>query len=208
MVTVALNPSSLEFPPGDPCCRFPGISTPGDVDSYIGALSGYFHREPYSSWLGFYDEALQGIGVSYYGALSGTALHTDIGSPLATDPTWSRLDRDMTSSLEADGRPLWHELAGYLQPDVVLWSTARRHLDLIEFRGLADWEPLIAFTHKKDGTPRKAPFKAMSRTYKLSGGKRSLFLFAPAQVKPIGALSHPQKRRLGVAIVERYRRGI
>ena len=78
VVTVALNPSRLEFPPGDPFLRFPGISTRGEVDSYIGALGGYFHREPYRSWFGFYDEALQGVGVSYYGAPSGTALHTDV----------------------------------------------------------------------------------------------------------------------------------
>ena len=114
----------------------------------------------------------------------------------------------MTSALQADGRPLWHELAEYLQPDVVFWSTARRQVDQITFRGQADWDPLITFTHRKDGALRRTPFRAMSRTYELSGGKRSLFVFAPAQVKPIGDLSHLQKRQLGAAMVERYRRGI
>ena len=148
------------------------------------------------------------MGTSYFGASDGTALHTDIGSPLPTDPTWSRLGPDVTAALQADGQPLWHRLTNYLEPGIVLWSTARHWLDLIEFDGLGQWRTLIEFTRKQDGTLRKRSFTAMSRSYGLSGGRRSLFVFAPAQVKPLGDLSHPQKRELGEAILERYRRGI
>ena len=49
---------------------------------------------------------------SYYLGEASTALHTDICSPVATDPTWSRLSESDRTTLEADGGPLWHALLG------------------------------------------------------------------------------------------------
>jgi hypothetical protein len=194
VLTVALNPSDHEFPASEPFLRFPGAEASERADSYVAALSGYFGREPYWSWFAFYEEALRGMGVSYCGAPDGTALHTDVGSPLPTEPTWSKLGQETTSVLQAGGQPLWHRLTDYLEPDIVLWSTAHHWLDLIEFDGLGEWRTLIEFTRKQDGTPRQTPVRALSRIYGLSGGKRSLFVFAPAQIKPLGELSHVQKR--------------
>jgi hypothetical protein len=201
VITVALNPSRLEFPSTDPLARFPRAD---ERDRYVAALSGYFQDNPYASWFAFYEEALQGMGVSYYGGSNGTALHTDVGSPLATDPTWSKLDSNVTVRLESTGRPLWHRLVNYLQPDVVLWSTARRWLDFIELDPLSEWRPVAVFDRKKDGTDRKTPVRILTRRYALGSGKEALFAFGPAQVKPLGDITHEQKREAGAAIREAH----
>jgi hypothetical protein len=113
---------------------------PGASD-YISALSAYFTVSPYRSWFDFYEHALNGLGASYYGAADATALHTDIGSCLATSPSWSDLPGLVKERLAVDGISMWHRLAVHLRPDVILWSTARQWLDVIEFEPLTQWRP-------------------------------------------------------------------
>jgi hypothetical protein len=57
-------------------------------------------------------------------------LHTDIASPVATTPTWSEL-RALQGPLEREGWQLWRELVEVLQPELIIVSTARRHLQAI-----------------------------------------------------------------------------
>ena len=159
------------------------------------------------SWFNFYNEALRGMGTSYFDdAPQNVALHTDVGSPLATDPTWSKLPADISAALLDQGQLLWHDLVRYLRPHIVLWSTARRLLGLVDLPATSEWRDLVSFPRRKDGTLRRKPFVAQARSYLLPSGERPLFVFAPAQVKPLGDLSHPQKRELGAAILEAYRR--
>ena len=98
IITVALNPSRREFPEGDRFARFPkAVSVyPGILDGlgredYGAALNDYFRQRPYRSWFPWFDKVLRGMEASYYDGEVNTALHTDLCSPLATDPTWSRL---------------------------------------------------------------------------------------------------------------------
>ena len=121
VATVALNPSRREFPAADPFKRFPGAESPDDA-SYLRSLFGYFRTAPYVSWFDFYEQALLGIGTSYYGNSDAVALHTDIGSVLATDPTWSGLDAPIREQLAQAGVPLWHRLVEHLKPNILLWS--------------------------------------------------------------------------------------
>jgi hypothetical protein len=53
---------------------------------------------------------LNGIGASYYPGRDNVALHTDLCSPVATDPTWSGLGWALRSRLIEGGRPLWQNL--------------------------------------------------------------------------------------------------
>ena len=69
------------------------------------------------------------MGAGYYHGRTSTVLHTDICSPIATDPTWSQLGAADRRVLLDDGRTLWHELLAALQPNVVLLSVAKSHLD-------------------------------------------------------------------------------
>jgi hypothetical protein len=100
VVTVGLNPSRVEFPQADRFLRFPSardLSLSVDPSkrrpAFIRALDDYFRLEPYRPWFdrGF-ERVLNGMATSYYQGQPSTALHTDLFSPLATDPTWSGLD--------------------------------------------------------------------------------------------------------------------
>ena len=116
VITVALNPSNREFPEPAPFSRFKkcaGSRVPVLKD-YISALNSSFRVSPYRSWFDSYEQALNGVGASYYGGAKATALHTDIASCLATTPTWSRLSEAVRQRLRPDGISLWHNLVTYL----------------------------------------------------------------------------------------------
>ena len=80
---------------------------------------------------------LNGLGASFYEGKPSTALHTDICSPVATDPTWSGLDWGEQKALEKEGGPLWHGLLEVLRPQVVTLSVASHHLSRIQFNVLS-----------------------------------------------------------------------
>ena len=107
-LTVGLNPSSHEFPADSPFQRFPlarGIPA-SDTDCYLNSLSAYFRAYPYRDWFSAFEPTLNGLGVSYYEGQPSTALHTDICSPVATDPTWSNLNEETRKELATYGVPL------------------------------------------------------------------------------------------------------
>ena len=201
-LTVGLNPSLVEFPTNNPFERFPlaeGITTQ-DRYGYLKALSAYFHTSPYRSWFRHFEPLLNGLGASYYPGEPSTVLHTDICSPVATDPTWSRLDDAERKLLESDGGPLWHDLLRALHPQVVVISVARGHLSRIEFDSLNEWGDLHIFDQKANGDARKPPYLVRARRY-MVGGTPSLFVFCPASRSPI-AIGNDQKRELGATILE------
>lgn len=92
------------------------------------------------------------MGTSYYEGGASTALHTDICSPVATDPTWSRLDKSARAILEADGVPLWHMLLEALRPQIVALSVAQAHLERFAFAPMTDWNVVHAFERTAEGT--------------------------------------------------------
>ena len=91
IATVGLNPSDVEFPSSDPFARFPN-SNEDNIHAYLDGLNEYFDHNPYRTWFGSYKSVLIGAGSSYYSnaaTIRNRALHTDLGSCLATAPTWS-----------------------------------------------------------------------------------------------------------------------
>ena len=207
VATVALNPSRAEFPPEAPFLRFPAAGSP-EESSYLSSLFAYFQTAPYRSWFGFYEQALLGMGSSYYGDSDAVALHTDIGSVLATDPTWSGLGDSIREQLAEDGVPLWHRLIECIEPNILLWSTARKWLERIRFRPLTEWEQIKVFDSTKDGRRRGRPVRLEARWYSLSTGVSLLVAYAPASQKPLASLSHAQKREAGRIVGEYWSRGI
>ena len=209
VLTVGLNPSRLEFPASRPFSRFPLCegSNGREPGRYIEALSSYFRTCPYRSWFSAFEPLLNGLGTSYYTGDTSTAIHTDICSPVATDPTWSRLGEADQSILEADGGPLWHMLLKALKPQVVVLSVAKRHLERIEFESLDNsWNVIHTFDRAASGAPRLRPYELRARWYDVGGGP-SLLAFGPAAQTPFGLVSDIQKHKIGAIALEAYRSG-
>ena len=208
VLTVGLNPSLHEFPADSPFRRFPlaegvTVSEPG---RYLDALSAYFRTEPYRGWFSAFGPLLNGLEASYYEGQASTVLHTDICSPVATNPTWSGLDPSVQKYLERDGNPLWHSLLRVLRPQMVIISVACRHLSHIRFKALGEWRILRKFERTQAGAPRKHPVAISTRRYDI-GGEPSLLVFLPAAQKPLGRLGSIQKREAGVIALEELHRG-
>ena len=209
VLTVGLNPSLHEFPDGEPFQRFPLAGDSGDREPgrYLDAKSAYFRTDPYRSWFGAFEPLLNGAGSSYYESeAASTAVHTDICSPVATNPTWSQLGRAEQAALEADGGPLWHMLLKVLQPQIVALSVARKHLRRIEFAPVSEWETVHVFKRTRSGAPRRRPYKVLARWYDV-GDERSLFIFGQAAQTPFGLLSDTGKRETGAIALKEYRDG-
>ena len=208
ILTVGLNSSRHEFPADFPFRRFPLAEavTASDSDCYLNALSAYFSTDPYRGWFSAFEPLLNGLEASYYGGQPSTALHTDICSPVATDPTWSSLGRDEQKALEKDGGPLWHALLRVLRPQIVALSVARRHLSRIQYDPLNGWKVVHVFDETGAGAPRNQPVRISARWCVISG-EPTLLLFGPAAQKPLGRLGSIQKREAGAIALEVFRRG-
>lgn len=206
VVTVGLNPSLVEFPASRPFRRFPlaaATADDGDHSSYVESLSAYFRSDPYRKWFGSFEWLLNGMGASYYDGETSTVLHTDICSPVATDPTWRYLSEADRALLVAGGTPLWHELLEVLQPDVVVLSVARSHLARIMFEPLAPWELIHRFDYTGGGELRSRPYEADGCWYVVCG-EPSLFVFCPAYQTPLGSITKNQRRELGSIVTDTY----
>ena len=197
IITVGLNPSRVEFPAADRFERFPAAreinpASPA-LDWYLRALHDYFRERPYNAWFRpAFEPILNGLGASYYDGAASTALHTDICSPLATDPTWTRL-RDGRAALEATGIELWHRLVERLAPDVILISVARQHLEKIRFPRLDEWQTLHT-------VERTNPFPVQAIRLEVTPGKTTLLVFGRAANHPFGTVSAKDKRLIGVSV--------
>jgi hypothetical protein len=203
IVTVGLNPSRLEFPEGEPFARFPtaehlqgATRSPAFYDKYVEALNEYFCSDPYTAWFDTFEPLLGGFGCSFRPGSRNTALHTDLCSPLATDPTWSRLSNEQRATLEQGGVTLWHRLIVHLQPQVILISVAGRHLLKSRFAPLSDWRTI----HKLE---RHNPYEFRHRLVRLGSGGQSHLIFGQAAQKPFGTISNADKSNIGRLLAER-----
>jgi hypothetical protein len=205
IITLGLNPSRSEFPDDNRFLRFgkarniyPQILDGIFYDEYLEALNGYFQNppnRPYGHWFNSFEPLLNGLDCSYYGQAQNTALHTDLCSPLATDPTWSRLDRDTRSMLIDSGTILWHRLVKQLSPDLIIASIARRHLDRIAFPWVGDWR--VVHT-----VERANPYHVQVRRLRVIEGKDTHLVFGRAANTPFGTISNMDKQKTGIAIKE------
>ncbi len=199
IITVGLNPSNAEFPDSGPWSRFPEASelrrarSPADHARYVAALSGYFREDPYRSWFSSYSPLLEAMNASFYDGALNTAVHTDICSPVATNPTWSRLAPLPRSVLISPGRALWHDLVRYLRPHVILVSVAREHLDSITFVAAGEWQVLLE-------VHRVHPYAALYRRCSINESDSALVVFGRAAQTPFGLVGASNKRLIGAAV--------
>ena len=206
VLTVGLNPSRHEFPEHEPFHRFPLAGGPcGRTPSRcLEAMSACFRTHACRGWFSSFERLLNGMDASDCEGRRSTALHTDICSPVATNPAWHRLHNADREALVRDGYPLWHMLMEKLRPQIVALSIARSYLEDIAFDGLTEWEVLHSVRHKADGSLRRRPYDVQARWYNPSG-ERSLFVFGAAAQTPFGTLSGCERQKAGSAILEAWR---
>lgn len=199
IATVGLNPSREEFPSADPWRRFPeGESLdPANLDgsAYLRALNRYFSagRKPYMRWFGMaFGAVLHGLDASYVEGSANIAVHTDLCSPVATDPTWSGLSSRDHQALNG-GYALWHELIRLLRPHVILMSVAERHLEKVTF----PYEGECEAVHVID---RAKPY--VFRARRLLAPAPCLLVWGRAAQLPFGSVSAVDKEAAGAAIKE------
>ncbi len=138
---------------------------------------------------------LRGLDASYQADMTNTALHTDLCSPVATDPTWSGLTRHDHAQLAA-GYELWHELVYVLRPHVMLMSVAERHLDKVTFTATSPWTPICE-------VDRARPYEFRAR--RVLTPEPSLLVWGRAAQLPFGSVSNLEKQAAGAAIKEHLR---
>lgn len=193
IVTVGLNPSVNEFPATSPLFRFPALTTYNAEQSNVaryGALQAayeaYFDNDPYMRWFGNLERVLEGFSASFCKRMGRTALHTDILSPIATSPTWSRLKKSDQSQLLTFGVPLWHKLIDHLQPHLLVVSVARDHFNRISF-------PSYGTKLCRVVLGGKSRYPIVAQTIQLvSGQLTDVIYMTPAQL-PFGFLSDIEK---------------
>jgi hypothetical protein len=202
VITLGLNPSRDEFPEHDRFSRFgaarniyPQILEGDFYSEYLQALSGYFRRPPNDpyEWFKSFEHLLSGLDCSYYGNCPSAALHTDLCSPLATDPTWSNLSRETRCRLIQQGVGLWHSLVEWLSPDLIIASVARRHLERISFPQVDGWR--VVYT-----LGRANPYKVELKRVSIAAGKNAWLVFGKAAQKPFGTVSNMDKHKIGLAL--------
>ena len=131
ILTVGLNPSNIEFPEDNPQKRFDSVNLALHVDSQMieglkCVLNSYFDKEPYSKWFSSGERVLDCFDASYYSDTGkrNQAIHIDIYSAIATNPTWGRLNKvDRCIKPRIQSIELFKELLVFLNPDVILVST-------------------------------------------------------------------------------------
>lgn len=202
VITVGLNPSRNEFPDHDRFLRFnnarevyPRIVEGAFYDKYLQALNGYFQRppnDPLDEWFNSFERLLKGLDCSYYGNALNTAIHTDLCSPLATNPTWSKLPSETQISLLPHGTLLWHSLAEWLSPDLIIVSVKRSYLGKISFPQQHGWK--LIYT-----VERANPYNVELTKLKMDG-KTAALVFGKAAQKPFGTVSDVDKKKIGLAI--------
>lgn len=198
VLTVALNPSSSEFPEINPYERFPGLEDPNlarKSHNYLDALSCYFKIKPYTRWFSRLEPILRGFDASYFtDGGESTALHTDLCSPVPTNPKWGAI-REYHSDLQKLGEPLWHSLIGVIRPHVVLISIARPHLNRMDPNKLSNWEVICSFDlSTKEG---KNKIYNVQATWHEAENFKSLFVFGQAARQPFVPLTNEQKLSIG-----------
>ena len=125
IVTVGLNPSHEEFAE----TRFSHVDLQaGDAGEQLAAaLDGYFRTQenpywnPHWMWFGKYRKLLPMLGGSYEEGTS-RAVHIDLFSAIATDPTWSGLSESQRDTIR--NTKLFRRLLENLGPELVVFSGA------------------------------------------------------------------------------------
>ncbi len=197
IITVALNPSVLEFKERkddakDPeiSLRFPGsrniilknenLSSEDKISLYK-SLNDYFKENPYGKWFNNFEKILNSMNATYGGKMNkenvsykSHAIHIDIFSAIATNPTWGKLNNKQKEEISYNEGFI--NLIKVLQPDIILISVAYKTM-LNSFSITQD--PNCQKIYCTKNGVQKSSIKVMAYDVKnlLNSGKNTIVLF-------------------------------
>jgi len=215
IVTVGLNPSNQEFPSknsylrfsSNQCISYQQIIENKNYQLYESLLCQYYKNQHcYMRWFNSFENILQGMNASYREDYNfdNRVLHTDICSPIATNPTWSRIElKSKQDNLLQDGKDIWHDLIRLLKPDLIIISVARRYLNLIQFEQISDFQVIYKINNKKNGEPRKKVYEVKLANYQISDDFTTLICFGEAANTPFGSISNQDKLFIGQKLLQK-----
>ena len=199
IITVGLNPSNSEFrlkkEETYSFARFPDYS--GDEFSLEETLKNYFKELPYRKWFNSLEPFLNGLESSFYPNEKNKVVHTDICSPLPTDPTWNNLDKSIQMNLFRVGFEFWKRLISELKPDVIVLSTRRSYLEKLKPKNR---KIVHSINLKKDGSPRR-PFHLELFDINVSGFQTKLVYGEPKNT-PFGSVTNEDRGLLGRKVLD------
>ena len=203
VITVGLNPSNIEFQSNQynsySYFRFPEYRN--NIGSLEISLSNYFKNDPYRKWFSTgYEPILNGMNCTFYNKKSKEkVLHTDICSPLSTNPTWSKLSITQQNELRKNGFNLWKRLVFEIKPNLIILSTRKSYLDSLNPRLK---QVLYTVYKTKDGKPRR-PFNLEHHQINILGLDIDLVYGEPKNL-PFGSVSTEDKIKMGEIIEETF----
>lgn len=200
VVTIGLNPSAYRTPNTTTHSRLPALETEARLRRYFRSTKE-LNRWP--GWFAGYEDVLNGFGYSYLEGCEPeprqVALHLDMCSPLATDPTWSSLPKAFRRNLEENGSLIFERLLKQLKPDLILVAASRRHVRSIWGDPYKeDWHSLCSLSKRLDGTKRRYPYRVK---YRRKEGL-PLIVFASGARTPFGGVAKIDRIEIGRAIGE------
>lgn len=138
IVTVALNPSQIEFQTKKNSAfsinaRFPDYHGPFNLLNYYNALNDYFNRNPYRAWFSSLERVLNCLDASYFKENTAvhkenTAVHLDIYAPVATTPHWGKLSLSNRNQLVGIFGSYFGRMMAELKPDIILASLSKAEI--------------------------------------------------------------------------------
>lgn len=187
IITVSLNPSDIEFKEvktDTPSTNFRFSEFDGTAESIYRSYNNYFTTNPYNTWFkSSFDAVLKSFSASHYDNAINTAIHTDIGCPYATNPTWGGLTKGEKSILEPIGTKSWHNLVEIIEPDLILISASPKYEKKIQFPQVGDWSII--------NIKSKSPL--LRGEFKISNIKKAVVLFQVQGRKPFLQTSKEEK---------------
>ncbi len=194
IVTVGKNPSDNEFrrSKADKFSFFRFDKWNPVARNLEETLNNYFYKEPFDKWFSSYEPALNGFNASYYKRQENRAIHTDICSPIATFPTWSKLGANQQLLFE-EGFRIWNSLMDELEPDLIIISVPYALYKCIITQ---PDEVIMTISKTKNGADR-ADYNILYNKYQLKNGKKADVIFGPAAQMPFGTISADEKIKIG-----------
>lgn len=201
VITLGLNPNREVFE----CTRSTVRLTPAITEQ---RLSRYFVERVdtgrWPGWFSNYEAILNGMGHSYLSDECG-AIHVDLCSPIATNPTWSKLALQQKHLLRERGRKLFDRLYQMLEPDIIIVSVAKREV-AHHWGNPFDppWQSLPLAPLKAGGTKQGGSYDLRYRLGDGRGRTTCMVVFGTAARKPFGRLTAERQHAVGKSIIQRF----